>query len=145
ANLRVQRSSRGDRISRRDRLLGICPLGHRSSAQAKDLDRASDPCAVRSLPRRKAPPLGYFAETPRAAITKDLVAESLLCGIGTRVRGVRSLPRLSREEAHAAGAGARRRNQGSGRTSYGEPLTGAHEGADSVASEGAGKRGPRWS
>src|SRR5262249_21211524 len=46
---------------------GSAPQAHRRAARQHRLDRPPDPFAALRLPRRKAPPLGYFAETPRAA------------------------------------------------------------------------------
>src|SRR5215472_8202162 len=48
-------------------LRDLRPAAHRSAARENALDRGPDLEAPRSLPRRKAPPLGYFAETPSAA------------------------------------------------------------------------------
>jgi len=39
------------------------------------LDRQPDPLAALRLPRREAPPLGYFAETPRAANYMDVASK----------------------------------------------------------------------
>src|SRR5215468_4473497 len=48
---------------------------HRRATRPKGLDRSPGHVHSAPLSRRKAPPLGYFAETPRAASNRNLMAE----------------------------------------------------------------------